>query len=88
MQNIRNAKHLTEEQRIERNAFLLGRQKAYDMGGQIWNMIRAELMAGFGINPSSLSNRIYGNVAHTQFERDRIEAVFHKYGITEIWGRA
>lgn len=71
------------------NAFTVGREKAIAMGGEIWDMIRNELQMKMGnISKQAFHNRIVGNVVHTQFEREGIEAVFRKYNILEVWGKA
>lgn len=89
MNQIMNAKNMTEDERIAHNAFTVGRKKAVDMGGEIWQMIHAELQSKMGgISQQALNRRINGFVVHSQFERDGIEAVFRRFGITEIWGEA
>lgn len=82
-------KNYTEEQIAQMNAFTVGRNKAVAVGGEVWRMIHEELQAKLGnISQQALNRRINGFVVHSQFERDGIEAVFRKYGINEIWGKA
>lgn len=82
-------KNYTESEIVQMNAFAVGRDKAVAVGGEIWRMIHAELQEKLGhISQQALNKRINGFVVHSQFERDGIEAVFRKYGINEIWGKA
>ena len=91
MNNIteQTTKNYPEEIIREMNSFEKGREEALSRGGEIWKMIRAELMANLAIrNNASFANRLHGGVVHTQYERNGIEGTFKRYGITTVWGRA
>ena len=49
--------------------------------------VRKELMSALGVNTRvSLGNYMRGLVEPKVTQAQAIEAVFNKYGITEIWG--
>ena len=50
-------------------------------------VIRQELMAALGVNTRmSLLNYIKGATEPRVSQAEAVEAVFAKYGITEVWG--
>lgn len=50
-------------------------------------MAKAELQEALGIaNEVSFRNYRYGNIEPKATQADRVNAIFNKYDITEIWG--
>lgn len=49
--------------------------------------VKAEIMAGLGIvTRAAWHQRLNGNIAPRQVEREYIQNVFKKYGIIDVWG--
>jgi hypothetical protein len=49
--------------------------------------VRSEIMVVFGINNrTSWADRLNGRYDPTKPQYDAVEAIFHKRGITDIWG--
>lgn len=83
----------TLQEDIERCAFVKGynviraRRKGRDLASIAMDEISQALKEG-GLCDKAFYNRKYGHVNHTPTEREKIEQIFTKWGVSDPWGLA
>lgn len=83
----------TQKNDIERCAFVKGyniiraRRKGRDLASIAMDEISQALKKG-GLCKRAFHNRKYGYVNHKPTEREKIEAIFTKWGVDDPWGVA
>lgn len=99
MQNIDNAnvihillhvnnKNMVKNSETNKKATKFSFRKGF---GQIQykdaKIVRKEIMEALNVKTSqSFRNRLKGNTVPTVIEKENIEKIFNKYGVTDIWG--